>query len=424
MKDVLGNIIKKQKQEIPVILRQASVERDSKKKLMNALSSGLIKAVIGPRRSGKSSLVLQCLSGSNAAYLNFEDEALTFGFSAEEVLEAFDRVYPDHEYIFFDEIQMFPDWEKLLNRLHRSAKNIVVTGSNSKLLSGELASSLTGRHLVFELLPFSFHEYLLAKGKRNVSDDYLKYLNSGGFPTVVLHEDNTGEFLRALWDSVILNDIVGRYKSRRPVELRNLLYLVLQQMSARVTSRSLERAVNKQLSNVTINKFIGYAEQAYLCCLLQNYSFKPRERVNSEKKVYIFDNGYYTAHRSTPQADIGKLLENAVFIDLVRSGFEPNVDLFYYRSRAGHEVDFFVLRNGRPYALFQAAFEATDITTFNRETRSLIAAGDELKIDKLYILTADGIRRSDLIDDKLIETIPAWELDSVIATKNLLLPAS
>lgn len=425
MANLLSNIIRKQRQEIPVILKQASVERESKTKLTEALSSGLVKAVIGPRRSGKSSLVLQCLGGSNAAYLNFEDEALTFGFTAEEILEAFEGVYPGHEYIFFDEIQLFPDWEKLLNRLHRTGKNIIVTGSNSKLLSGELASSLTGRHLVFELLPFSFHEYLSAKGRNpDIREDYVNYLNSGGFPTVVLHEDNTGEFLRALWDSVILKDIVGRYKLRRPVELRNLLYIILQQMSAKVTSRSLERAVNKQISNVTINKFIGYAEQAYLCCLLQNYSFKPRERVNSEKKVYIFDNGFYTAHRSTPQADIGKLLENAVFTDLVRLGFEPNVDLFYYRSKSGYEVDFFILRNGRPYALCQAAFEASDITTFNRETRSLIAAGEELRIDKLYLLTADGVRRRNQIDDKLIETIPAWELNSAIASMDPSLPAS
>ena len=419
MANLLSNIVRKQQQEISVILRLASVERDSKTTLTKALSSGLIKAVIGPRRSGKSSLVLQCLGGSNAAYLNFEDEALTFGFTAEEVLDAFEEVYPGHEYIFFDEIQLFPDWQKLLNRLHRTGKNIVITGSNSKLLSGELASSLTGRHLVFELLPFSFHEYLLAKGSGDdVREDYVNYLKSGGFPTVVLHEDDTGEFLRALWDSVILKDIVGRYKLRRPVELRNLLYIILQQMSARVTSRSLERAVNRQLSNVTINKFIGYAEQAYLCCLLQTYSFKPRERVNSARKVYIFDNGFYTAHRSTPQADIGKLLENAVFIDLVRLGFEPNVDLFSYQTKSGYEVDFFILRNGKPYALCQVAFEASDIATFNRETRSLVAAGAELNIDKLYLLTADGVRRSDLIEDKLIETIPAWELGPTIEHSN------
>ncbi len=415
MVNLLSNIVKKQQQEIPVILRQATVERDSRTTLTKTLSSGLIKAVIGPRRSGKSSLVLQCLGGNKAAYLNFEDEALTFSFTADEVLEAFEEVYPGYEYIFFDEIQLFPDWEKLLNRLHRTGKNLIVSGSNSKLLSGELASSLTGRHLVLELLPFSFHEYLSARGGNpGTQEDYVNYLNSGGFPTVVLHEDNAGEFLRALWDSVILKDVVGRYKLRRPVELRNLLYVILQQMSAKVTSRSLERAVNKQLSNVTINKFIGYAKQAYLCSLLQNYSFKPRERVNSEKKVYVFDNGFYTAHRSTPQADIGRLLENAVFIDLVRLGFEPNVDLFYYRSKSGYEVDFFILRNGKPYALCQVAFEASDIATFNREMRSLIAAGNELNIDKLYFLTADGVRRSDLIDNKLIETIPAWELNSAI----------
>lgn len=417
MANLLSNIVGKQQQEIPAILKLASVERDSKEKLTKALSSGLIKAVIGPRRSGKSSLVLQCLGESNAAYLNFEDESLTFDFTAEEVMEAFEKVYPGYEHIFFDEIQLFPDWEKLLNRLHRTGRNIIVTGSNSKLLSGELASSLTGRHLVFELLPFSFHEYLSAKdGSNDIRENYVNYLNSGGFPTVVLHEDGSDEFLRALWDSVILKDIVGRYKLRRPVELRNLLYIILQQMSARATSRSLERAVNKQLSNVTINKFIGYAEQAYLCCLLQNYSFKPRERVNSEKKIYIFDNGFYTAHRSTPQADIGRLLENAVFIDLVRLGFKPNIDLFCYKSKSGYEVDFFMLRNGKPYALCQAAFETGDIATFNRETRSLIAASDELNIDKLYLLTADGVRRSDLIDDKLIETVPAWELNSVIVS--------
>jgi predicted AAA+ superfamily ATPase len=408
MNGLLANLIKKQKLEIPRIANQAYVERSLRTRLVEGLDSDVIKVIIGPRRAGKSSLAFQVLKGRRFAYFNFEDEGISFSFAAEEILECFDEIFPEYQYILFDEIQLFPNWEHLVNRLQRLGKNLIITGSNSKLLSRELGSSLTGRYLEYQLFPFSYREYLeAAKGVSGI-DSFLEYLRKGGFPAVATQRIPVNDFLVALWDAVILKDLVQRYKIRRIAELKSFLHLVLTSMGARVSFRSLEKALNKQLSHTTISKYLTWAEGAYLCCALQKFSFKARERVNSERKLYMYDNGFFSAQKPSASSDYGKLLENFVFIELCRSGLVPNLNLFSYQTANGHEVDFYTPPSSGKARLIQVSYSATSASTLDREIRALISASEELGVKDLYLITCDETEQVLEVSGCRIEILPAW----------------
>jgi predicted AAA+ superfamily ATPase len=409
MSDRLTTTVARQKQEIKQIHTSAFVERSVSAALAETLAQDAVKVIVGPRRSGKSSLALQALKGRKFAYFNFEDESLTFEVAADDLLRAFEAVYPGHEYIFLDEVQLLSRWEPLVNRLHRLGHNLIITGSNSKLLSSELASSLTGRYVEFQLLPFSFAEYLRCKGVERSASVFEEYLVSGGFPTVVTGRTRADDFLPALWDGIILKDLVQRYKIRRISEIKALLYLVLLNMASRVSARSLSRSLHEQLPHSTINKFLGWAEGAYLCSMLQQFSFKARQRVNSEKKVYLYDTGFFAALSRLAGRNIGRLLEDAVFVELCRAGYRPNVSLFSYRTRSQLEVDFFVPAERGESALIQVAYSIADIETREREGRALTVAARELNVRNLFIVTCDPAEELVRHDGMEIRAIPAWQ---------------
>lgn len=410
MNEALASLIRKQRSEIKRISDQAYVRRSVRDGLNKGLDSEAIKVIVGPRRAGKSSLAIQALKGTKFAYFNFEDEAINFSFTAEEILECFDIIFPDYQYILYDEIQLFPGWEHLVNRLQRLGRNLVITGSNSKLLSSELGSSLTGRYIEYQLLPFSYSEYLKATKEISGIDSFLYYLKSGGFPSVITQRISSRDFLVPLWDSIILKDLVQRYKIRRTAELKGLLHLVLTSMGARASSRSLERALNNQLSHTTISKYLNWAEGAYLCCALQNFSFKARVRVNSEKKLYIYDNGFFSAQSTSGSSDYGKLLENFIFIELCRSGLIPNLDFFSYQTRSGYEVDFYTPPSSGKARLIQVSYSIGSAKTIDRETRALISASKELQVSNLYLITCDESEQVVEIDGCRIQCLPAWNL--------------
>lgn len=391
MNNLLFNILQRQKLERGAILRDTTIGRTVAPALKASLSKKLIKAVIGPRRSGKSSLVHQVLSSLSTeyAYINLEDEEIPVSISFSSIEQVLKKVYPNAHTYFLDEIQVFPRWEQLLNRLERSGVKLVVSGSNSKLLSSELASSLTGRHQVFEILPFSFAEYVQAHPRlEDRAETFKQYLQTGGFPDVVMNRVQSPNYLRELWDSIILKDVVQRYKIRSTVELKSLLSVLRDSVAARINYRSLERALQNRLSVATVAKFCSYAEGAYLCFFLQNFSFKSRERVNSEKKVYLIDNGFYTSMKVGGQEDLGKLLENFVFISLIRRGLKPNLDFFYYKSGTDREVDFVILEGATPSSLLQVCWSLGGQATLEREVRAISEAAGKLGLQSATIVTA------------------------------------
>lgn len=386
----LNTTVEAHRRERDGALSRKLVGRQMSTSLSKALPTRLVKVITGPRRAGKSTLAFQVLADKKFAYLNFEDDALNDDINSDELIEAMDEVYGKTDYTFFDEIQNYPRWASFINKLHRRERNLVITGSNSRLLSRELGSALTGRHLPFELLPFSYQEFLSAPSNETSDDSeaFRRYLTQGGFPEVVLGGSEPHDYLRTLFDSVVLRDIVTRHRIRSSTAIRDLLNLLINNAASRFSARSLERSLGS-LSIATVQKFISYSREAYLVQDLQPYFFKPRMRLKADRKIYAYDNGFISAMSQPATSNDSRLLENIVFIELVRRGFKPNLDLFYYQTRSGTEVDFLLREGARNIELIQVAQNISALKTRERELRALHQASEELKVANLTIITLD-----------------------------------
>lgn len=386
----LNAIIEAHRREKDAALRRTLVPRQLEPFLSKALSSRLVKVITGPRRAGKSTLAFQALATKSFAYLNFEDDALQSGVTSDELIEVLQTVYGKTDYIFFDEIQNFPRWESFINKLHRRDYNLIITGSNSRLLSREMASALTGRHLSFELLPFSYSEFLSGTKEEKADDQecFRRFLTWGGFPEIVLGGSDPPSYLRSLFDSVVLRDIVTRHRVRAATAIHDLLNLLMNNAASRFSARSLERSLGA-LSTATIQKFITYCREAYLVHDLQPYFFKPRTRIKADRKIYAYDNGFISSVSQPATSNDSRLLENLVFVELVRLGFKPNLDLFYYQTRTGTEVDFLLRKGSKNVELIQVTQNLSALKTRERELRSLRQAAEELKVPKLTVVTMD-----------------------------------
>lgn len=407
------NLVLHQQAELQRLRQQTLLTRARSKELVAALSSPLIKVVTGPRRAGKSTLAIQALAHKRCAYLNFEDERFPPLTNGDELITAIDSVYGDVEYYLFDEIQNFPRWEQFLNRLHRLGKNLIVTGSNARLLSAELGSALTGRHVAIELLPFSFSE---ATAERDSTPQFfVEYLVQGGFPEVALGRADYRGYLDSLWEAVLLKDIVQRQKVRNVSGLRDTCALFLASIGSRYSYESLTRALGGRISAPTVKKFVKFASEAYLIAELSVFHKKPRMRIKSDHKAYVVDNGFYSARHVRVFEDKSKLLENLIFVELWRRGFVPNLDLFYYQTSEGHEVDFLLRRGHENIELIQVSLTLASAKTRQRELRSLIRAGNELAVGKLTIIT---------LDESGYEKLEGNEVEIIAAPQWLMKPPS
>jgi predicted AAA+ superfamily ATPase len=339
MTNMLSNAVNRQKKDILQPFK-SDIKRSQLAALCTSIDSAtLVKVITGPRRCGKSTLARQAIQDRKFAYVNFEDDGIPENVNGDEILSAVEGVYGSPDIYFFDEIQNMRRWEQFIHRLHREGKNCVITGSNAHLLSSELASALTGRHRSFELLPFSYEEFLSANFE-NTTENFLRYIKEGGFPEVVLKYSDAQTYLSTLWDSIILKDVVRRHKVRNISSLNNLYNVMLHAVSSRFNHDSLVRSLDHQVSAPTIKNFLRYGREAYLVAELEQFHFGARKRIKSDRKGFTYDNGFVTAKRVQTSLDLGRLLENLVFIELLRRGYKPNIDLFYYVSSQGHEVDF------------------------------------------------------------------------------------
>jgi uncharacterized protein len=323
------------------------IERIKTAEAQKWLDSDLIKVVLGPRRAGKSVFSLMLLKDRPFAYFNFDDEsALKQGkLDYDELIQELRAAYGETKTILFDEIQNLPKWELFVNRLHREGYNLVLTGSNARLLSQELSTALTGRHIPIELLPFNFKEYLRAKQYEFSTDKLLipeekgtflslleQYLISGGYPEVTIKNLDPKGYLDVLFDSVLFKDVVKRHKVRFTGEIDSLGSYLINNASNLYSLRKLARILGFK-SGVTLEKYISYLTEAYIIFSLHRYSYKAGEQLKSPKKVYAVDNGFITAKAVQHSPDAGKLLENLVFTEMIKQGKKPNRDMFYYMTR-------------------------------------------------------------------------------------------
>jgi len=419
---MLKNTVLKQKQEKERFLSLPYIKRTQLEEARKWLDSNLIKVILGPRRAGKSVFVFMLLKDRSFAYFNFDDETI-FGkeeLDCDELLQELRAAYGDTKTIFFDEIQNLPGWELFVNRLHREGYNLILTGSNARLLSKELATALTGRHIPIEILPFNFAEYLGAKQYEFAPDKLLlpeekgkflslleQYLVNGGYPEVTVKNLDPKGYLDVLFDSVLFKDVVKRHKVRFTGDIDNLGSYLLNNFSNQYSLRKLVNVLDFR-SGVTLEKYISYLSEAYIIFSLHRYSYKAGERARAPKKIYVVDNGFITAKAVQSSPDSGKLLENLVFMEMVKEGKKPNRDIFYYKTRNDREVDFLIKEGSTVQELVQVVYEARNPETEKREVKALIEASGELGVKNLTILTWNEKKEVDQ-DGLTVKFIPVWE---------------
>lgn len=419
---MLKNIVLKQKLEKEQLLSLQYIKRTQDHFGKKWLDSNLIKVVLGPRRAGKSVYSLMLLKDRPFMYFNFDDEVIASvgGIATDELMKELHAAYGNIKNILFDEIQNLPNWELFANRLHREGYNLILTGSNARLLSKELATALTGRHIPIEILPFNFKEFLQAKNFQ-IDPEYgslpqkrgelLKlteeYLLHGGFPEVVVSNLDPKDYLEVLFDSLLFKDVVKRHRVRFSAQIGNLASYLINNFASLYSLRKLQDVLNLK-SVTTTEKYTKYLEEAYLVFSLLRYSAKSAQRIKSPKKVYAVDNGFVNAKAIQHSPDKGKLMENLVFTELVKRGFKPNSELFYYKTRNDREVDFVMKKGTEITELIQVCYEVKNSDVEQREIKALAEASDELKAKKLTVLTWDEKRAIEK-NGVTIYLKPLWE---------------
>lgn len=294
------------------------------------LKSKQILIITGIRRCGKSTLLKQLSEKLDSFYyLNFDDERL-LKFTIEDfdnLLILWKKQYKSRT-ILLDEVQNVKNWERFIRRIYDEGYKVILTGSNAKLLSGELSTHLTGRHTKLELYPFSFKEYLSYKGFDTTSmksTDRLakllkltdEYVEHGGFPEYVIYRDE--DYLKRIFEDILYKDLIVRFKIREIKSFRELANFLFTNFTSEISYNSLQRALNFK-SVVSVKNYIGHLQESYLLHELYKYDYSLKKQIIYNKKIYSVDNGLRNQVSFRFSEDSGKLLENTVFLQLKRSG--------------------------------------------------------------------------------------------------------
>ena len=381
-----------QRAERDELLSRPYQQRHTKYEADELLQTPLIKLITGPRRVGKSVFALLMLQGKNFAYLNFDDNQLLEKWDEDLAMSALDDVYPDYDFMLLDEIQNLPDWDLWVSKLYRRGKNLIITGSNANMLSSEMATVLTGRYLQIEMLPFSLEETMSWK---NISPDREEqaaqaitladdYMRNGG--ETIPARSITKSYLSTLFDSILLKDVAQRHKVRNTTDLYNLATYLLSNFCNPISANELARELN--LSSVaTTKKFCDYLNEPYLFFYLPRFNNKLKLMNKAPKKVYVVDNGFVQSTSFNLSENLGRLLENQVFVELLRRGYIPGQTLFYYRTRNDKEIDFVTRKGAKVEQLIQVCYDMTSEKTRKRELDALTEAAEELHCDNLLVIT-------------------------------------
>lgn len=392
----MKTILLQQRHERDYLASKNYLKRHVEINIDDYLISNLIKVIIGPRRAGKSVFGLQMLQGQNYAYLNFDDNQLLKVFDESQIMQVLQEVYPGFQYLMLDEIQNLDGWERWVETLYRRGVNMVITGSNAKLLSSELASVLSGRYLQIEILPFSLSENLKYLGVSTAIDTpqergvYMhevdEYMHNGGYPEIINTRQLTETYLRGVYDTVLLKDIIQRYKIHKTDDLYNLAEWLLSNYTGLFTISSLADELGMK-SKTTVSKYCGYLQQSYIFFYLPRFNNKLQLMKKAPQKVYMVDNGFLKAKAFGVSPDLGKLLENMVFDELLHRGYVPGLTLFYYRSRNDKEADFVLRQGNKVEQIIQVCYDLSSPKIYKREQSALVEASDELKCNNMYVIT-------------------------------------
>jgi len=356
--------------------------------------------ITGIRRCGKSTLLLQLLRRDyqDALYLNFDDIRLS-GFETDDLT----RLHREIEkrkitILFFDEIQAVGGWEKYINQLLREGYKVFITGSNASMLSVELGTHLTGRHLSMELFPFSYSEYIRFKGLENGENAVMDYLKTGGIPEYI--KTGISAILSALVDDILMRDIAVRHSVRDVASLRQLTAFLITNIGNLVSANKLVGMFDIK-SPATFLEYFSFLKDAYLLEFVPMFSHSLKIQARNPKKVYVMDMAIYTETSVSTNNNTGKRLENLIFLHLRRQ----YKHIFYYKDKG--ECDFVVMEKNAVKEAIQVCLTVDD-ENFNREYGGLLDAMRNFNLKNGYIIT---LNQSDTFEKEgmTIRMIPVAE---------------
>lgn len=414
-KNFLASTLKEQHEAFTA--RDLGVEREILEELKEAISAPQITVITGLRRVGKSTLLAQVAKKylkENFYFVNFEDERLlNFQVSDFDVLhETLISLFGEKKTFLFDEIQNVPEWERFVRRLHDQGYKFIITGSNASLLSQELGSRLTGRSIRVELFPFSFREYLdfrkvkipglrvltiRQKGNlRKLADEYITF---GGIPDALKYPELGVH--KALYDDVLYRDIATRYKLDNVKSLKELAFYLVSNTAGLVSYNKLKDLLKLGSVNTVIN-YVDYLENSWLFFVVNKYAYSVKEQQIAAKKVYGIDTGLIGSVGFSFSENKGKLLENAVYLQLRRK----HQDIYYYKTVQDYEVDFFLPKEN---AFIQVSQHFDTPETQERELRAITAAVLEQKEVTTHIVVTERNKQTIDREGLHIQVVPLYE---------------
>jgi len=390
-------------------------------------SKNFANAIIGPRRAGKSFFLFNLirklkLRDKDYLLINFEDDEIR-SLEREKITKCIHfhtEIYGEEpKYLFFDEIQNLERWQSFIYSLvEKKRYYIFITGSSSKLLSKEIATQLRGRSINVVVFPFSFKEFLRIKNfkfkeiyssyeEAKIKNLLRNYLNTGGFPQVVLKEIAKKTFFREYLNVVLYRDLVERYKIENPEVARFLLYSAVQSFTKEFSLNKIYRQLKQktEVSNKTVYAYSTYLGEIFFAFFLRKFHFSHKKSLLSMPKIYINDNGLASNLGFFP--DIGKLMENLVFLELKKKELEGEYEIYYWKDYRQKEVDFVIKEGLKVKQLIQVTYAFARDEIDKREIKSLLKASEELKCKNLFVITWD-YENEEKIDRKRIKFIPLW----------------
>ncbi len=396
LKETLQQIIEEQQRDLK------SLNYGIPRTLSGNIDLTLPFAIIisGIRRCGKSTLLRQVMNATNGKYyFNFEDpKASSFELGDFQKLnELFGEEFGQDGCYFFDEIQNVEKWELFVRTMLDQGKHFLITGSNASLLSKELGTRLTGRHLREELFPFSYREFLTFRSVNACSETFNEYLKLGGFPEYLRF--GRREILQELLNDIIMRDIVVRHKLRSPKSIKAMALFLISNIGVEFSYNSLAKTFNIGSTNSAIS-FTSYLEDSYLLFTVPKFSYSLKRQSVNPKKVYVIDNGLADANSVSFSSNRGRMLENTVFLALRRNG----KDIFYFKEEK--ECDFVVKEENKITQAIQVCYNLTEENK-NREIDGLIEAIETFDLPEGLILTFDQ-QDTLKIGNKRVRVVPVW----------------
>ncbi|MFW5865777.1 MAG: ATP-binding protein [Nanoarchaeota archaeon] len=390
---------------------QDTIPRDLKDRVEKSATHS-VAVISGLRRSGKSTLLQQIRAEQKGVYVNFDDDRFV-NFTVEDFHKLHElalEIMEEAKTFFFDEIQNITGWERFVRRLHESNNTVYVTGSNATMLSKEMGTHLTGRHMSHSLYPFSFNEFLKYKQIKHdlkkpttmmnatLKKAFNEFLKQGGIPKYL--KENDKEYLRTIYKDILYRDIITRYNIKNEQALKETIFYLVSNIGKEISYNKLRQLVGLT-SATTVREYIEYAQNTYLLFQVPRFEYSLKKQTYAHKKIYAVDQAIASIIGFRPTEDKGRILENTVFIELQRRGKET----YYHKEK--HECDF-VIREG--YRITQAIQVCHHLNDENkdREIKGLKEAMDEHKLKTGLLLTYDEEDEVKIGTKKIIIK-PVWK---------------